>query len=195
MPDFNTLARIAKLIALLCFALPWIVVSCSGNEIAHGSGIDLMTGHLQPSHQIAGLQQQAGSDEGSRTLSKAGPEYVAIAAFVVIALGMVLGLLLRGRAASGAMLATALLGIGLSFGAFAHIQYALNDSTAREERRARGDEAGLQRSLEQSVQNAIQVDKKEGFWATIIALVVTATLSGAALTVRSAPAPAPAPPA
>jgi hypothetical protein len=54
--DFNLIARIAKLVALFAFFLPWILVSCSGNEIAHGSGWDMMVGHLHPSDQINNLQ-------------------------------------------------------------------------------------------------------------------------------------------
>ena len=51
--DFNVLARLTKLIALLGFFLPWVAVSCSGKEIATGTGWGLMTGHLDPSPQLA----------------------------------------------------------------------------------------------------------------------------------------------
>jgi hypothetical protein len=101
-------------------------------------------------------------------------------------------LALRQRAAAGVMLATALLGIVLSFGAFEHIRAAMNDSI--EHAQHHGKDADLfGANLRQSVEGSIRIEKQEGFWATIIALVVAATVSGAALTVRhEAPPPQPA---
>lgn len=187
MANFNTLARVAKLVALLCFFLPWILVSCSGNEIAHGNGIQLMTGHLQPSQQIADMGSSVGSgDDAQNGLSKAGPEYILIAAFAVIALGLVLSLVMKPRGAAATMLATSVLGIALSFGAFAHITYAMNQQFEHQQRRAHGDQADLERSIGAQVQSALRIEKQEGFWATIIALVAAAVLSGATLTVPAA---------
>jgi hypothetical protein len=187
MPNFNTLARVAKLVALLAFFLPWILVSCSGNEVAHGSGIQLMTGHLQPSQQIADLQTQSGgSDEAQRGLGKAGPEYILIAAFAIIALGLVLSFAQKPRGAAATMLASSVLGIALCFGAFAHITYAMNQQFERQERKGSGDENALRRELGEQMQSSIRVEKQEGFWVTIIALVAAAILSGATLTIPAA---------
>jgi hypothetical protein len=188
VPNFNTLARVAKLVALLAFALPWILVSCSGNEIAHGNGLELMTGHLQPSQQIADLQTQSGaSDQAQRGLGKAGPEYILIAAFACIALGLVLSFVLKARGAAMTMLATSVLAIALCFGAFAHITYAMNQAFEHQERKGEGGENALRRALGEQMQSSLRVEKQEGFWVTIIALVAAAILSGATLTV---PAPA-----
>src|SRR6185295_4545625 len=127
MINFNFIARIAKIVALLAFFLPWILVSCSGNEIAHGSGWDMMVGHLQPSDQINGLQAQFGNEHSQREMDRPAPEIFAIAAFAVIALGLLVSFALKNRAAAGAMLATSLLAIALSFGAFEHLKSEMNN--------------------------------------------------------------------
>jgi hypothetical protein len=189
MPDLNLVARIAKIVALLAFFLPWVLVSCAGNEIAHGTGWQMMTGQLEPSQQISSLQAQFGSASSQRALDKPRPEIFAIAAFAVIALGLLASFALRRRAAAAAMLATSLIGIVLCFGAFEHIQSAMNDSIEQSQRRGKNEESALNADLRQSIASAIRVEKKEGFWVTIIALVVAATVSGAALTTRREPPP------
>src|SRR5689334_13618845 len=135
MVNFNLIARIAKLVALLAFFLPWILVSCSGNEIAHGSGWDMMVGHLHPSDQINGLQAQFGNEHSQQQMDRPAPEIFAIAAFAVIALGLLASFALKRRGAAGVMLATSLLGIGLCFGAFEHIKAAMNEQVEHAERK------------------------------------------------------------
>jgi len=187
MINFNLIARIAKLVALFAFFLPWILVSCSGNEIAHGSGWDMMVGHLHPSDQINGLQAQFGNERSQQELDRPAPEIFAIAAFAVIALGLLVSFALKRRAAAVAMLATSLLGIGLSFGAFEHIKAAMNEQVEHAERKHHNSLGGI--DLSGSVESAVRIEKQEGFWLTIIALVAAATMAGAGLTVRSETAP------
>ena len=191
MANFNTLARVAKLAALLCFFLPWILVSCSGNEIAHGSGWDMMVGHLHPSDQINGMQAQFGNEHSQREMDRPAPEIFAIAAFAVIALGLALSFALKRRGAAIAMLASSALGIALCFGAFAHISAEMNQQFERQERKGDGDENELRRQLGEQMQSALRIEKLEGFWATIIALVAAAVLAGATLTTPVKPAAAP----
>src|SRR5689334_11677932 len=181
MINFNLIARVAKIAALLAFFLPWILVSCSGNEIAHGSGWDMMVGRLQPSDQINGLQAQFGNEHSQREMDRPAPEIFAILAFATIALGLVVSFAMKRRAAAGAMLASSLLGIGLSFGAFEHIKSEINHQV---EHAARKQHNQLGIDLSGSVESAVRIEKQEGFWVTIIALVVAATMSGAALTMR-----------
>ena len=181
MINFNLIARVAKIVALLAFFLPWILVSCSGNEIAHGSGWDMMVGRLQPSDQIHGLQAQFGNEHSQHEMDRPAPEIFAILAFVVIALGLLASLAMKQRAAAGVMLASSLLGIALCFGAFEHIKSELNNQVEHAARK-RHNQLGI--DLSGSVESAVRIEKQEGFWVTIIALVVAATMSGAALTVR-----------
>jgi hypothetical protein len=181
MINFNLIARIAKVVALLAFFLPWILVSCSGNEIAHGSGWDMMVGRLQPSDQINGLQAQFGNEHSQNQMDRPAPEIFAILAFAVIALGLLVSFALKQRAAAGVMLASSLLGVALCFGAFAHLQSEMNNQV---EHAARKQHNRLGIDLSGSVESAVRIEKQEGFWVTIIALVVAATMSGAALTMR-----------
>ncbi len=181
MVNFNLIARIAKLAALFAFFLPWILVSCSGNEIAHGSGWDMMVGRLHPSDQIANAQAQFGNEHTQEQMDRPAPEIFAIAAFGVIALGLLVSFVLKSRAAAGAMLATSLIGAGLCFGAFEHIKSEMNHQV---EHAARKQHNSLGIDFSGSVESAVRVEKQEGFWVTIIALVAAATMSGAALTMR-----------
>lgn len=181
MIDFNLVARIGKLVALFAFFLPWILVSCSGNEIAHGSGWDMMVGHLHPSEQINGLQAQFGNERSQQQLDRPAPEIFAIAAFAIIALGLLVSFGLKRRAAAGVMLATSLLGIGLSFGAFEHIRAEMNNQV---EHAARKQHTSLGIDLGGTFESAVRFEKQEGFWLTIIALVAAATMAGAGLTMR-----------
>lgn len=187
MPNFNTIARVAKLAALLCFFLPWILVSCSGNEIAHGSGWDMMVGHLHASDQINGLQAQVGNEHTQREMDRPAPEIFAIIAFVAIALGLVVSFMLKPRGAATTMLATSVLGIALCFGAFAHISAVMNEQFTKQENKGHGSENELRRQLGEQMQSALRIEKQEGFWATIIALVAAALMSGATLTIPAKP--------
>ena len=44
-------ARIAKFVALLGFFLPWALFSCSGQEFATMSGVDMAVGHIHANGQ------------------------------------------------------------------------------------------------------------------------------------------------
>jgi hypothetical protein len=85
-------ARVAKLVALLGFFLPWVLVSCSGEPIGRLTGIELATG---------GAGQ---SPHGPPNL------WVVVSLAAVIA-GLVASFLLRGRAAIFAMASAALIAL------------------------------------------------------------------------------------
>jgi len=194
MISFNTLARIAKLVALLGFFLPWVLVSCSGNEIAHGSGVDMMTGHLQPNPQLAQMQAQGGGDSASTDhMSKGAPEIFVILAFALIVAGLLGSLLLRGRAASALIVATSVLAIGSAFYGFEHMHAAMIESANRGAEHASngGDQqaAEMSASVGNAVAGAIRIEKQDGFWVTIGALAAAAVLALIALAM-----PASAPP-
>ena len=80
--DFNQIARIGKLIALLGFFLPWVTVSCSNTEILQATGWQLMTGDPQPAGPLEGMADQRQRAEESE------PAVIIIAAFAVILIGL-----------------------------------------------------------------------------------------------------------
>ena len=88
-------ARVAKLIALLGFALPWLLVSCAGEPIGRLTGIDLATG--------GGLQSQHSQPNLWVTLSLAA----------VIA-GIVASFAMKGRRAVLAMATAAIVALAAS---------------------------------------------------------------------------------
>lgn len=85
-------ARVAKLIALLGFALPWLLVSCAGEPIGRLTGIELATG--------GGLQSQHSQPNLWVTLSLAA----------VIA-GIVASFAMKGRQALLAMATAAIVAL------------------------------------------------------------------------------------
>ncbi|MDP8995215.1 MAG: zinc ribbon domain-containing protein, partial [Pseudomonadota bacterium] len=46
LSNILTLARGAKGLALLCFVLPWMTVSCAGQKLVSMSGFNLATGNV-----------------------------------------------------------------------------------------------------------------------------------------------------
>jgi hypothetical protein len=112
-------------------------------------------------------------------MDRPAPEIFAIAAFAVIVLGLLVSFAIKRRAAAGVMLATSLFGIGLNFGAFEHIKSVMHEQVEHAERKQHNS---LGIDLGGSVESAVRFEKQEGFWVTIIALAIAATMSGAALT-------------
>lgn len=105
--DFNQIARIGKLVALLGFFLPWVTVSCSNTDILTATGWQLMTGDPQPAGPLAGVEQERTDD--------AEPAVIIIAAFAVILIGLVCSLFTRTQAAAITILVSSVLGIGISY--------------------------------------------------------------------------------
>jgi hypothetical protein len=89
MTSALNLARLAAVVAIFGFFLPWAEVSCSGQPLAHETGIQLITG-------------------GAGTAAPAHHDLWVAAAFGLIVLGLAGGLLVRGRRAAAILIAAAL---------------------------------------------------------------------------------------
>ena len=187
--DFNALARLAKLVALLGFLLPWVVVSCSNTEILSATGLQLMTGDIHP----AGFAdaQQSGDD-------KPDPNPLVIALFVLIVVAVGASLVTKARVASAILLVGALGGVGLAFytiedmraGFERQVEKRQHDSAARDSGGFLAPEQANQ--LQAQVAGMIRIEKQEGFWVTVIALAAAALMALLALTgIRLTAAPAP----
>jgi hypothetical protein len=83
------LARIAALIAIFGFFLPWAEVSCSGAPLVHETGIQLITG-------------------GADTAAPGHHDLWVAGALGLIVIGLAGGLLMRGRSAAVILMAAAL---------------------------------------------------------------------------------------
>jgi hypothetical protein len=168
--DYLLLARIAKIVALLGFVLPWVTVSCSGTELFQATGIQLMTGDIEPSGALQ--QAQANTDD-------AEPSLPVIAACVIVVLGLAVGFLTKGRTAAGVMLGAALGAMALSYFSIAHMRTEL----MREANETQGTEANAyvssdqQLEMQRAIASQIQIEEQEGYWLTLGALGVAGILS------------------
>ena len=140
--DLMNIVRIAKVVALLAFVLPWVAISCSvpGSgtvDLATASGIELiqgkMTANPNAEKQLQGgmggmFGQQGGSLGADSGLGNAGSgsvtsdipdlgmNFFGVAAAAVIVIGLLLSFAGKGKTASRNVLATSVLGLVLVFG-------------------------------------------------------------------------------
>lgn len=129
--NLMNIARIAKVVALLAFVLPWVAISCSvpgqgSIDLATASGIELiqgkMTANPDASKQMSrgmGLPQDASGGNGgmdTNTPPELGMNIFAIATAAVIVIGLLLSLLGKGATAARNVLITSLVGAALAFG-------------------------------------------------------------------------------
>ena len=140
--DLMNIVRIAKVVALLAFVLPWVAISCSvpGSgtvDLATASGIELiqgkMTANPDAEKQLQGgmgsmFGQQGGSPGADSGLGNAGSgsvtsdipdlgmNFFGVAAAAVIVIGLLLSFAGKGKTASRNVLATSVLGLVLVFG-------------------------------------------------------------------------------
>jgi hypothetical protein len=170
--DYLLLARIGKLVALVGFVLPWVTVSCSGTEILNATGMQLMTGDLQPTGAFAQMEQNQESAE---------PAIGVIAALVLVLAGLVGGFLTKGRTAAGVMLACAVLAMALSYLSIANMRTEMarqvNEGQSEEIQDNSYMSADQQRELAQAAASAIRIEEREGYWLTVGALGASAILS------------------
>jgi hypothetical protein len=171
--DYLLLGRVAKIAALLGFLLPWVTVSCSGNEILTATGLQLMTGDPQPAGALEGM----GGDDPAKD---AEPAITVIVACAVLAIGLAVSFLTKARVAAAALLVGGLGGAGVSYYAMQNMRTEM----AREIGEAQNetpDTGGFlserdTRQMTSAVANAIRVEEEEGYWLTIGASLIAALL-------------------
>ena len=123
--NLMNVARIAKVIALLAFVLPWVAVSCQNVDVATASGIELIQGRMSENPD-AGKQMAArmglppdantGSDASFSQSENLGLNFFGIAAAGVIVIGLALSFAGKGKSAARNVLITSLLAAALAFG-------------------------------------------------------------------------------
>lgn len=154
--------RVAKVLALLFFFLPWLVVSCNGQPLVEASGYQLATGTID-------LPDVAVTPEGQN-----GAIW-AIAAMVVIVAGLVVGFLPRGAKFQGrVMAATSAVALLLVAGGMTQMVGKMRGEL-NEQVDKRGDGESemdqLERQLARMMGNAVQVEVQSGYWLTLAALL------------------------
>ncbi len=153
---FN-LGRGAKVLALLFFFLPWVTVSCAGQELASMSGYDLAMGSVTITNPMTGASETP-PGAGQRDMP------VIIAALLIVgalALTFVLGRGLGGLiAAAGAVGAAALI---------AYTVFLRLPARMREGPTPSGDVADVGIN-QQQIAEMIRIDHALGFWLVLAAL-------------------------
>ena len=167
--DFAVIARAAKIIAVVGFLLPWVTYSCAGQPFATLSGVELATGQFTVH----------GTANGPPEHHSVSPNLWLIAALVVIGLGLLGGLIVKGTTALNLMMASSLSALALSFGGMqvAHDrdQHQVSINAAQQ--------------LDQATLAAIQIDNRYGYYITLFALAGAAGVCVLSLAVARARAP------
>lgn len=192
--DFNQIARIGKIVALLGFFLPWVTVSCSNTEILTATGWQLMTGDPQPAGPLAGMAEQDRSED-------VDPSYVIIAAFGVILIGLVCSAFTRAQTAAITMLVASVLGIGVSYYGVENMRTELRREISEGQREQSTEftdndlfSADQQSALSRQVASQITVKEEEGYVVTHSGLLLAAIFSLFTLFRRRTPKIETAPP-
>jgi hypothetical protein len=168
--SLTNLARIAKIVAVVGFVLPWLAVSCSGHRMLTASGLSLAMGEMTITNPLNGADRHIHGH----------PNWWLAAAGGVIVLGLVLGLALRGRQAAQVLLAGSIAGAVLSAAGLWSVCERRSHDVAAFEAEALG--VGRQGGV-------TRFDTLYGFWMTLAGLAAAGALSGAALGARENPKP------
>ena len=179
--SMTNLGRIAKVIALLLFVLPWITVSCAEQTLVSMSGIDLATGHVSMA-----ANPIMGGASAPVPSQRSGELLVILGALLILA-GLALSFVLKG--AKGAMAAAACAAAAaaaLAYEVLVRVKaQALSDSAASA---ASGENGGIDtRQIAELVHVNIQI----GFWLCLLALAAAVVFD--VMSMRAA-APAAGPP-
>ena len=151
--NWMNIARVAKVVALLAFLMPWLVVSCQGAPLASATGLDLATG------SIKAMGEQSSPD--------ASPQWWALLALLAIIGGLAASFLLKPArravlALGGSAVAALLLCV---FGMMLTI--ADGKSRIAEEQ---GGEDAFAREMQQAAVAAIRFETRFGYWLALLAL-------------------------
>jgi hypothetical protein len=164
MASALTLARVAALVAIFGFFLPWAEVSCSGQPLAHETGIELITG------------------AGSGATGPAHHDLWVAASLGFAVLGLAGSLLARGRRAAAILMAAALAAALASLiGASQEVPSA--DVQAQIAAGPPGGDA----SARQAAGELIRARLEYGYFVTLAGLIVAIAGSGLTLAGQRSP--------
>jgi hypothetical protein len=160
MTSALNLARLAALVAIFGFFLPWAEVSCSGQPLAHETGIAFITG-------------------GARGAGAVGPAHHDLwiaASFGLIVLGLAGCLIARGRRAAVVLMATALAAAVASL-----IGVSQEVGSAEVQAQLAAGPSGGDASKQKAAGALISTGLEYGYFVTLGGLIVAVAGSGLAL--------------
>ena len=165
------IARLAKLAALFGFILPWVLVSCSGQPIAHLTGLDLATGGVTVRNPGTGVLQH---QQGHPNL------WIAATLLLVIA-GLVASFVMKGRQAILAVLAASIIALVASVVGVSDVTRSFQDQAQQQQ--VRGGQP-VDQSLNQSMAGLFRVDLEYGYFLTAAGLLAAIAACAMVLTGR-----------
>jgi hypothetical protein len=186
MLSMLNLARIAKIVALLLFVLPWVTVSCADQTLVSMTGVDLATGKVTMTNPMTGATEQPpGGGE---------PDMLVIVGALLIVLALVATFVLKGRTRALAAIGSCVLGAAvLAYTVLVRIPgEARTDALSN----SSGGASGMN---DAQIAEMIKVNTEIGFWLVLLALAVAVVLlfldmqRGAAPVAVAPPAPTPPP--
>jgi hypothetical protein len=180
--------RIAKIVALLAFVLPWVAVSCQGVDIATASGVELIQGKMTANPeasrefgaQLGGGLQDVTVENGPTSQPELGMNFFALAAAVVIVVGLALTFIGPAKTAARNVIVTSLLAAGLSFGAVWQFREAVKAESTQDQRAGASDNpfaGGEMAGMGEDILNSM-LQERFGYWIVLGALVVAAAAGG-----------------
>jgi hypothetical protein len=158
MSSALTLARLAALVAILGFFLPWAEVSCSGQPLAHETGIQLITG------------------AGAGAVAPAHHDLWVAASLGLLVLGLVGSLLARGR--QGAVILTA---AALAAALTSLIGVSQEVPNAEVQAQLAAGPPGGDASARQAASELVRAKIEYGYFVTLGGLIVAIAGGGLAL--------------
>ena len=159
-------ARIAKVVALLLFFVPWLAVSCNDQTLLQATGWQLVTGTPTVAEQAIPSQEIDGA-------------WWATVALVVIVAGLIGSFVFRKVKTGGrVVIATCVLSLALLIGGVAQTVGKLKSEVEEASSRSSslGEEKALERQLAAMLGSGIEVDVKAGFHWLVGVLIVGGAL-------------------
>lgn len=175
----RNLGRIAQIVALVGFVLPWITVSCNGQVLVQLTGLDLARGHISfnPMMQNAMTQAAQANTGGSPNA------FVAIA-LALIVIGLVLSFVWKDARVGLVNLAGSVIALGLI--AYEVLIAAVHKAHEQVSASQATTSADANNPFAKSMAEAIKVGTDYGFWVTCIALAAAAFFYWRVTTQRAA---------
>jgi hypothetical protein len=157
--SMTNLGRIAKVVALLLFVLPWVTVSCADQTLVSMTGVDLATGHISMAANPMGAPSAAAPAEHG------GDLFVILGALLILA-GLAVTFILKGS--KGAMAAAAC--AALAAGSLAYTVLVKIPGQARADATT-GTGGGAGGPSPEQIAEMIKVNIQIGFYLCLAALI------------------------
>ncbi|MEA3031610.1 MAG: hypothetical protein QOG13_2935 [Sphingomonadales bacterium] len=187
MLSMGNLARIAKVIALLLFVLPWVTISCAEQTLVSMSGVDLVTGHISMTNPMTGATESPPGMNG-------GDLFVMIGAALIVLSLIATFVLKGGKGWLVAAVGSAAAAICLAYTVLVRIPGEARANPAA----AAGGGGGAGGPTPEQIAQMIQIHVQIGFWLVLAALAAAVVLNVLAMKGGAAPVavavPAPPPP-